>query len=719
MLIFGLYHVPHQEVETQIHQAQSLGFTHFDTAQLYGNEAPCAKLCLETDFITTKIYTNKIDNMVKRSARRFGTRKINSMLLHRPMPNESWATLMKYGDRFDLVGISNYDLQSLKDLLIYCDTHKLRTPEVHQMEVHPFVDCIPLINFCKQAGIKITGHTILTQGKFLNHPDVVTMATKYHCTPAQILMAWARSKDIDLCVNSKSLDHLKELTQVVRVSTDDLSEIDAWHQKLSYRFYKKLNIVPHTLNGIENTEEYVSHITNQLKADMEADYPSNICEHLPTAGESYRTVGRVIANLLFGEDKKSINKYRILIKNLKTKRIAHHKAGRMNKKGLSCCVVRRTTGEYSESITNPKPMPVNVTAPEEFDPFFSYLRSAEAPPQGDTVFVRGAMFPDGRMDLCKQVVGPSSIVRLCETVASSKIVKHFLLGNNVAFQENEEVGAQAVADLMKTNTSVVTYYFAGNNITHKGINIMAESLKMNTVCKALWLKRNPIGPLGAVSLNSMLQVNNTLVLLDLHNCALGDEGVQNLLSGDLPALKHLYLDANGIESTTAVSKWCQRGHPVTLFLSINRLGDDAIIELADACHGNPTLKRLCLASTHLGNRGVQALVTMALSCSKLKSLDLGCYKSTCDLGEHPGNFYDDAVVPDLKRLITESTALKYLSTTKCKISVEGLLSLPRLDTISFDLGVGPWHHVHDKETLRAIKQPKRVVHIDSIYRGKM
>ncbi len=221
-----------------------------------------------------------------------------------------------------------------------------------------------------------------------------------------------------------------------------------------------------------------------------------------------------------------------------------------------------------------------------------------------------------------------------------------------------------------------------------------------------------------MSLNSMLQLNTTLVLLDLHNCALGDEGVTNLLSGNLPALKHLYLDANGIESTTAVTKWCQTGHPVTLFLSINRLGDEQIIQLAEACHDNPTLKRLCLASTHMGNSGVQALVTMALSCPKLKSLDLGCYKSTGDLGEHPGNFYDDEVVPDLKRLITES-AVKYLSTIKCKISPEGLLSLPRLDTISFDLGVGPWHHVHDKGTLRFIKQPKRVVHIDSIYRGKM
>jgi Ran GTPase-activating protein (RanGAP) involved in mRNA processing and transport len=363
-------------------------------------------------------------------------------------------------------------------------------------------------------------------------------------------------------------------------------------------------------------------------------------------------------------------------------------------------------------------MPVDVTDPNEFNLFFDYLKRAEVPPQSDTIFIRGAMFPDGRMDLCKQVVGPTSIERLCDTVIESKIVKHFLLGNNVALQENEEAGARAFARMIKASP-LETLYLAGNNIGSKGIKIIAEALESNEYCKALWLKRNPIGPLGALSLNAMLKVNTTLVLLDLHNCALGDTGVANLLSGELPALKHLYLDANGLESTGAVVTWCQTGRPVTLFLSINRLGDQNVIELARALTNNGTLKRLCLASTHLGNAGVSALVEMALTCPKLRSLDLGCYKSTGDLGEHPGNFYDDTVILDLIRLLETSPSLKYLSTMNCKISAEGLASLPRVPWISFDLGSGPWHHVHEPGVLRTIKQPKRVVHIDSIYRGKM
>lgn len=38
----------------------------------------------------------------------------------------------------------------------------------------------------------------------------------------------------------------------------------------------------------------------------------------------------------------------------------------MHKKGISCCVVRRTSGDYSDSIKDPNPMPVEITDPKEF-----------------------------------------------------------------------------------------------------------------------------------------------------------------------------------------------------------------------------------------------------------------------------------------------------------------------------------------------------------------
>ncbi|CAH6419269.1 Aldo/keto reductase [uncultured virus] len=741
-LIFGLYPVTHDDVARRISFAHKLGLTRFDTAQIYGNERACAEACNETDTITTKIYAcniaGQVDKLVKRSINRFSRsktikdppstfipKKIDTMLLHRPMPNECWGALCVHADKFNNIGISNYDFNGLKDLLSYCENFSLKKPDVHQMEVHPFVDCEHLIEYCKSQGIRVQGHTILGQGKFFKYLPLQVLSRKYKVSPSVILTVWALSKGIDICVATSSEEHLAELQTATKLVLDDedLIDINNWHSITPHRFYGKINKVPLSLNGIPNQEEYITQVVAQLKKDQKSAYPSDICDHLPLAGEPYRSVGRTIAAMFFPELKPeaALNKYRMSVKELRQKRIQQRKVNFLHKKGLSCCVVRRTTGPYSDSIIQPKPMPVDVTDPSEFKPFFSYLTSSEALPQSDTIFVRGAIFPDGRMDLCKQVVGPRSIRELCDTVKNSKIVRHFLLGNNVALQDNEELGAEALASVMRDNSKPIeTWYLAGNCVGPKATKIIADALTTNTQCKALWLKRNPVGSFGAQHLNSMLRLNETLVLLDLHNCGLGDEGVSDLLAApdELKSLKHLYLDANGFESATSIAKWAAIAHPVTLYLSINRLGDTAIIELLSALHGSPRLKRLCLASTHMRNPGLKAVVDMALTCPRLFCLNLGCYKSTADMGEHPGNFFDDDAIPDLVRLMTECNTLQYLNIAGCKISEKGLLSLPRMPNISMDLGKGPWHHVHEKDTLRFVKQPKRVAHIDSIYRGK-
>lgn len=732
VLIFGLYHVPYDKVQQRILNAKSVGITHFDTAQLYGNERICAETCTESDTITTKIYAantpGQVDKLVKRSLRRFSGTSNNSsidcMLLHRPMPHECWSALCLHADKFKRVGVSNYDMNGLKHLLEYCQSMNLKPPDVHQMEIHPFVDCDALIAFCKDKGIIVQGHTILAQGKFLNYPPLVNMATKYSTTSASVLTKWALSKNIDICVGSSDMEHLCEIvnSHTVLLSDEDIQNMNNWHKTAPYRFYDKVNRLPHTLIGINDQKNYVDQVVRQLEKDRQSDYPSDICDYLPLAGESYRSVGKTIADALYpgGKSDSSLTKYRILIKTLRRKRIEHRKINTLHKKGLSCCIVRRTSGPYSDSITQPKPMPVDVTHPSEFVPLFDYLTSSEVPPQSDTIFVRGAVFPDGRIDLCKQVVGPTSIQQLCQTIQKSKIVGHFLLGNNVALQENEERGAEAFASVMRDNNKhIETWYLAGNCIGPTAIRIMSDALSTNTKCKALWLKRNPVGPIGATYLNSMLRINETLVLLDLHNCALGDTGINNLLAAPelIQTLKHLYLDANGIESVDSLCAWIFVAKPVSLSLSINRLGDKNIIHLAEILQNNPYIKRLCLSSTHMHNQGLKAIVDTALTCPNLISLNVGCYKSTADMGEHPGNFFNDTVISDLTHLLTESKSLQYLNTSGSKISEEGLLSLRRMPNISMDLGKGPWHHIHNKDALRFVKQPKRVVHIDSIYRG--
>lgn len=724
--IYGFYKVNYEEVPQRILLARSMGIRHFDTAQLYGNERCVAENCHADESVATKIYAantkNHITSLVKKSLRRFGNHAIDTMLLHRVMPHELWQELSR--QPIKCKGVSNYDTATLQDLVAFCDANNIPRPDVIQIEMHPFVDCLGLVAFCQKHNIRVQAHTVLCQGKLLNYPGLTTLAEKYAVSPATVLTNWALSKGVDVCLNSKSEQHLQQLMSRISLQPVDLNEMDTWHVKAPHRFFHRTQVIPLVIPDSENQELIVDKIVSQIQADMTSVYPSIVCEQVPLCGESYRTIGRQISAKLFPDMKPetALSKYRALMKSMRTQRIQQAKMAYNMRKGLTCCVVRRTQGEYSESIMHPKPMPVDVADPEEFVPFFEYLTRAESAPAQDVVFVRGAVFPDGRMDLCKQVVGPTSLRNLCETVNKSKIVRHFLLGNNVALQQQQVSGAEAFSSVMRNpEQKIRTWYLAGNCIGPEAVQIMAEALTNNQHCEALWLKRNPVGPLGATYLNQMLSFNRTIRLLDLHNCALGTEGINCLLQNpeNLTALRHLYIDANGIESTQSVAAWIKVGNPVTIYFSINRLGDKEIQHLASALTNNSTIKRLCLSSTHMNNAGLRAIVDMSMTCPKLRALNLGCYKSTSDLGEHPGNFFDNEVIGEIARLLTQNPYLKYLNISGCQISTEGMLSLPESTTVSFENGKTATKLLHNKQELRFLKQPKRVVDIDSIYRGKM
>jgi hypothetical protein len=80
-------------------------------------------------------------------------------------------------------------------------------------------------------------------------------------------------------------------------------------------------------------------------------------------------------------------------------------------------------------------LPVEIPDGRVFDGFLHGLAAATKPVARR--FERGTLFPDGRMDMCKQVVRPR-FTELCETAAGAAdrgVIKHFLLGNNVVFRQ--------------------------------------------------------------------------------------------------------------------------------------------------------------------------------------------------------------------------------------------------------------------------------------------
>ncbi|GMH44703.1 hypothetical protein BSKO_12655 [Bryopsis sp. KO-2023] len=389
-----------------------------------------------------------------------------------------------------------------------------------------------------------------------------------------------------------------------------------------------------------------------------------------------------------------------------------------------------TTAEnrpLATSILNPSAMPVEVAPKEELQPFFDFLSKSSTPPSTPAQFGRGVMFPDGRMDFCKQVVGPAHIADLCKAVSKAQsTVRHFLLGNNICCDNNDSTGAHCIGDLMdRDDLEIETWYLAGNCMGADEVKILCDKLKNSKHARALWLKRNPVKAEGAAHLGDLLANNKLIKVLDLDGCGLRDEGVKSLIEPMLGAkelgLRHLYLGGNaiGVEGAKHLAEFLKT-HPTrikSLYLGVNRLGDAGAALIAEALQGNTTIKRLFLPSNQLTSVSVKAIVDAALTCPNLKALNLGYYTSTWDMGEVP-NAYGDQGAKELLRLVKNHGCLEFLSVVNAGVTKEG-----------FDLlteAAGPNLYMPGGKTVmeaslqfRRVKHPKRVVDIDSVYRTRM
>ena len=164
-------------------------------------------------------------------------------------------------------------------------------------------------------------------------------------------------------------------------------------------------------------------------------------------------------------------------------------------------------------ITEPQAMPVDIASLDELEPFFKFLNSNSIPIDNNfenekcMKFIRGALFQNKRMDLCKQVVGPNYIQMLMNSLVNNEQVEHFLLGNNIIGQE----GGKAIGKflLQDHKPKIKTWYLAGNDLDEEGIRWICDGLKYDKDCESLWLKRNPIKPEGIKYISELIKINTT------------------------------------------------------------------------------------------------------------------------------------------------------------------------------------------------------------------
>ncbi len=282
-------------------------------------------------------------------------------------------------------------------------------------------------------------------------------------------------------------------------------------------------------------------------------------------------------------------------------------------------------------------------AASELEPLLRWI-AADQRVDAPRSFPRGTALPDGRLDLCKQALGVDGALRVLGQIAGNRQIKSLLLGTDGLGDR----GAEAAAALIREGRApaLETLYLGCNHISEAGAAALSDALaRDDSPVRALWLKRNPLGPAGAARLAALLRRRSSLRVLDLTNSALTEAGAITIAEAlrARPGLEVLLLGSNGVGPRGAAAlaeQLAEDDHLRDLSLAVSRLGDAGAAALARGLAQNRGLERLDLRSCGIGPTGLAALLDACARHPTLTSLELGTTPATRVLGERDNDLRD-------------------------------------------------------------------------------
>ncbi|PRP78346.1 multi-sensor hybrid histidine kinase [Planoprotostelium fungivorum] len=240
------------QVVKPLKSAISNRYSMVDTATIYDNEKEIGPIIPKDLFVTTKLWRSHqgseivITKQLNASEKKLG-KKIDLWLLHWPGPGKNrfkgyqvpqdWTSDMRIETmktmvklqregRVRAVGVSNFNIDHLKHLKEKAGI----TPAVNQIELHPFLDQLDLLRYCRDEGIVIMAYSSLGAGdsNLLGCKEVKEISRRHGRTPAQVLLRWATQHGAVILPSSQNVDHIEENARVwdFELTEEEMNEMD-------------------------------------------------------------------------------------------------------------------------------------------------------------------------------------------------------------------------------------------------------------------------------------------------------------------------------------------------------------------------------------------------------------------------------------------------------------------------------------------------------------
>ena len=216
------------------------GFRAIDTAPTYKNEEQLGDALADADdiFCIIKIpksvtEPDQVRTALEQSLKYLQRKHADLLLLHWPCDVINAGTLATVWKEMETcmkdglckaLGVCNFNASALAELLPTCSIR----PIVNQVERHPMLPQMPLVDFCARNDILLQAHTPLGQGKvnLLEHAAITRIAKETDTSPAQVCLQWNKQQGVAVVPKCKSEEHMRELQTCKVLSPDQMKDLD-------------------------------------------------------------------------------------------------------------------------------------------------------------------------------------------------------------------------------------------------------------------------------------------------------------------------------------------------------------------------------------------------------------------------------------------------------------------------------------------------------------
>ncbi|MBL8097746.1 MAG: aldo/keto reductase [Anaerolineales bacterium] len=231
-----------------LRSALDVGYTHFDTAEMYasghseellGQAIRESGIKRENLFITSKVMPSHLryDDVLhacEKSLRKLGMEYIDLYLIH-------WHSVgNKYEDTFRALnklvndgkvkhlGVSNFNLKLLKQAQELSETHIVTNQVPYSLSDRSYVKN-GVLEYCQQNNIFLTAYEPLDKGNVRSNKTLEAIAKAHNKTVFQIALAWVVSQpNIITIPMSTNLQHIQENFEATEIalSDDEISKLN-------------------------------------------------------------------------------------------------------------------------------------------------------------------------------------------------------------------------------------------------------------------------------------------------------------------------------------------------------------------------------------------------------------------------------------------------------------------------------------------------------------